>query len=341
MAEISVIVPVYKVEPYLHRCVDSILAQTFTDFELILVDDGSPDDCGVICDEYAEIDNRIHVIHQENRGRAASRNAGLDWVFANSDSEWLCFVDSDDWIHPKFIELLYRAAIEKNVSISCCRYKKMVEPESIGMESVVPIVSVVPSEQVYTHGGKGVYTYLWDKLYKKGQWRNIRFPMGRDWEDYAVLHKVLLSVPHVAFIDIEGYYYFVNPEGIVYQQWSPKKMDHLWAIRCVLQDKCISKNSDIRKLVLRDYIFVLYSQLGQIKSSSILNKREKVFYTFLTRRTLREVLLFHRKDCDISFGTHGYLFEAALPIMTWIYWILVSASKKGKKIMNGKSLGNH
>ena len=96
--KISVIVPVYNVQQYLHRCVDSILGQTFTDFELILVDDGSPDGCPAICDEYAVKDSRIHVIHQENAGLSAARNTGIDWVLATSDSQWISFVDSDDFI---------------------------------------------------------------------------------------------------------------------------------------------------------------------------------------------------------------------------------------------------
>ena len=103
MPIISVIVSVYKVEPYIRQCVDSILAQTFTDFELILVDDGSPDNCGAICDEYAAQDCRVRVIHQENGGLSAARNAGIDWAFANSDSQWLAFVDSDDWVHPDYL----------------------------------------------------------------------------------------------------------------------------------------------------------------------------------------------------------------------------------------------
>ena len=113
MPTISVIVPVYKVEKYIHRCVDSILSQTFTDFELILVDDGSPDNCGKICDEYAEKDIRIHVIHQENGGLSAARNAGIDWVFANSDSEWITFIDSDDWVHPEYLERLLCLVLDR------------------------------------------------------------------------------------------------------------------------------------------------------------------------------------------------------------------------------------
>ena len=110
MPAISVIVPVYKVEKYIHRCVRSILGQTYADFELILVDDGSPDNCGVICDEYAAKDSRVVVIHQENGGLSAARNAGIDWVFANSDSQWLSFIDSDDWVHPEYLQRLLDAA---------------------------------------------------------------------------------------------------------------------------------------------------------------------------------------------------------------------------------------
>ena len=114
MSNISVIVPVYKVERYIRRCVDSILTQTYPDFEVVLVDDGSPDGCGRICDFYAQNDGRVHVIHQKNGGLSAARNAGIDWVTANSDSRWIAFVDCDDWVHDEFLRKLYSAA-EQNV----------------------------------------------------------------------------------------------------------------------------------------------------------------------------------------------------------------------------------
>ena len=100
MPEISVIVPVYRAEAYLHACIDSILSQTFSDFELILVDDGSPDNCGAICDDYAARDSRVRVIHQENQGQAAARNRAL----AVARGDWVCFVDSDDTVHPQMLE---------------------------------------------------------------------------------------------------------------------------------------------------------------------------------------------------------------------------------------------
>ena len=116
MPELSIIVPVYKVEKYLPRCIDSILAQSFQDFELILIDDGSPDNCGQICDDYAARDSRIKVIHQQNAGVSAARNAGLDIACGT----YLGFVDSDDWIEPKMYETMIAAAKEKNVDVVVC-----------------------------------------------------------------------------------------------------------------------------------------------------------------------------------------------------------------------------
>ena len=122
MSKISMIVPAYKVDSYLHRCVDSILAQTFADYELILVDDGSPDGCGTICDDYLLRDERIIVIHQQNGGLSAARNSGIDWAFACSDSEWISFVDSDDWTHCQYLELKYKTEKEAEIEGSTCAF---------------------------------------------------------------------------------------------------------------------------------------------------------------------------------------------------------------------------
>ena len=162
MSIISVIVPVYKAEPYLRRCVDSILNQTFRDIKLILVDDGSPDNCGVICDEYAQKDVRVHVIHQENGGVSSARNAGLDWAFANDHSSWLAFIDSDDWVCPTYFQRLIEASVRHEADISCCHYVEMkvdtiYHPEPGSSEQMAteaywkhyPSPSVVPWGKIY------------------------------------------------------------------------------------------------------------------------------------------------------------------------------------------------
>ena len=120
--KVSVIVPVYNVEKYIRHCIESIINQEFTDFEVILVNDGSKDASGAICDEYARRDERVHVIHQKNGGLSAARNAGMDWMYANSDSQWIAFADSDDWIHPDFLQRLYSAAKKHDCKISACGF---------------------------------------------------------------------------------------------------------------------------------------------------------------------------------------------------------------------------
>ena len=165
MPSISVIVPVYKVEPYIHRCVESIFAQTFTDFELILVDDGSPDNCGSICDDYATKDNRVTVIHQDNGGLSDARNAGIDWAFANSGSEWLTFIDSDDWVHPMYLEVLYCAVKDTGCSISVCGYNE-TDGETPYVDEAKLQAEVVNTEDFYCeHNVNAVVA--WGKLYKK------------------------------------------------------------------------------------------------------------------------------------------------------------------------------
>ncbi len=120
---LSIIVPVYKVENYLPKCIDSILAQTFTDFELILVDDGSPDDCPALCDAAAEKDARVRVIHQKNGGLSAARNAGLD----AARGAWIGFVDSDDYIAPEMYEVLYQAVQSTGADLALCDYAEVDE----------------------------------------------------------------------------------------------------------------------------------------------------------------------------------------------------------------------
>ncbi len=151
MTEISIIVPVYNVEKFLPRCIDSILEQTYTNFELILVDDGSPDNCGRICDEYVEKDSRVAVIHQKNGGLSAARNAGLDWAFENSDSEWITFIDSDDWVHPLYLECLYNACIMNNLEIAVCNYLR-TDKEELFHSDVPVFETIMPG-------------YLWQNRY--------------------------------------------------------------------------------------------------------------------------------------------------------------------------------
>ena len=204
MPSISVIVPVYKVEPYLRRCADSILAQTFEDFDLILVDDGSPDRCGEICEEYAKNDSRVHVIHQQNGGLSAARNSGIDWAFANSDSQWLAFVDSDDWVHPKFLETLYAAVRETGSLISACG---LYRTEGQGFSEIMDFsVHSMTADDYYCsreiHGG--LTAVAWNKLYHKSLFEALRYPHGKLHEDEYTTYLIPVgSSPFWYYSDIE------------------------------------------------------------------------------------------------------------------------------------------
>ena len=223
---LSIIVPVYKVEAYLNRCIDSILAQTFTDFELILVDDGSPDNCGTICDEYAGKDSRITVIHQENGGLSAARNAGIEYAL-KTDSEWISFIDSDDWIHPDYFTALSAAATRLNVNISVCGFQRTSgeEKESGNTE----FRALTPEEFWCKERIKA--TVAWGKLYRKNLFHTIRYPVGKIHEDEFTTYRLLFSCEKLAVSDAAFYYYFQNSNGIMNSEWTPKRLVQFDAFR--------------------------------------------------------------------------------------------------------------
>ena len=229
MPQISVIVPVYKVEPYLRRCVDSILAQTFTDFELILVDDGSPDNCGAICDEYAAKDARIKVFHQSNRGQAAARNTGI-W---QSAGEWICFVDSDDLIHPQLLQTLYDSVCRYQVQITSCLYLEETEiPESF-FAARNPQFSVLSINESTLAAlmEKGHYWVVWGKLIHRSIVENLPFEEGRVYEDNAIVCQWLYQAGQIAITSEALYFYFINPTGTTKAGFTLKQLDYIWAIR--------------------------------------------------------------------------------------------------------------
>lgn len=216
MAKVSIIVPIYKVEAYLNKCVDSILAQTFTDFELILVDDGSPDNCPQICDDYAKKDPRIHVIHKKNGGLSDARNAGIDWAFANSDSEWLAFVDSDDWIGSTYLEKLYAVCVDNNADIGVCDFHVVNESYE-----VLEDVHDFPSETVYDK--KQIMNLLyynwrvaaaWCKIYRKSVFDGIRYDVGKLHEDEFIIHKLFFASNRTVFMNDRLYYYLLRSNSI-------------------------------------------------------------------------------------------------------------------------------
>ena len=209
--KVSVIVPVYKVEKYLKKCIDSILNQTYRDLEVILVDDGSPDQCGAICDRYGREDSRVHVIHKENGGLSDARNTGVECA----SGEYILFVDSDDYIDPELVEKTVKAAEKTGCDLVMFDYIREEENFSL------PCYSELPEGQVLTleKNPEILISTLsaWSKLYKRafylecGHW----FPKGRLYEDLGSIPKIFLDAKSIVYVRGAFYHYLIRQGSIM------------------------------------------------------------------------------------------------------------------------------
>lgn len=228
MPQISVIVPVYKVEKYLHECVDSILGQTFRDFELILVDDGSPDNCGAICDEYAAKDSRVRVIHQENQGLSGARNSGID----AAQGEYITFVDSDDLVDLRYLEILM-TAMQDGATIAICRHQEFADGEVLPpWDGSVPRQTFCATDALVRlyNGSAQVPVNAYCKLLQRSLLGDTRFPVGRLHEDQAFTPYILYRAEQIVSCDAVLYHYRANPTSITRSTFTLRRYDDLWAI---------------------------------------------------------------------------------------------------------------
>lgn len=227
---ISVIVPVYRVEEYLERCVKSILSQTYKNLEVILVDDGSPDQCPAICDACAEKDVRVKVIHQENKGLSGARNAGID----AASGEYLAFVDSDDYVSPHFIEELYQLLQDTGCAIGQCRFSYVKGDGLVeeGDSAFCIYRGESLMEQLYGPEEKATcFVVAWNKLYRAELFKEtgIRYPEGRIHEDEATTYRLFHEAKKLAFLDRALYGYYTENGGSITSVFSAKRLQWLTA----------------------------------------------------------------------------------------------------------------
>ncbi len=224
---VSVIVPVYATEAYLDKCVRSIVEQTYRNLEIILVDDGSPDNSPEMCDRWAEADCRIKVIHKKNGGLSSARNAGIDCA----TGDYLSFVDSDDWIALNLFERvmwIFESHDPDIVTFDCNRINEKGEIYA-ATENITD--RMLSQEEALTELLKGnINNYAWNKVYKKKVFSKIRFPVGRVWEDMAISYKLFLNAEKIYSCPAALYYYFTRSDSIS-KKINEKALGHIFLAR--------------------------------------------------------------------------------------------------------------
>lgn len=249
---ISIVVPIYNVEKYLKNCIDSIIKQTYTNIEIILVDDGSPDNCGKICDEYKEKDNRIKVIHKQNGGLSDARNAGIDIA----TGEYIAFIDSDDYIEENYIEVLYNLCVKNDVWLSECDYERINSDDKIEMKQN-------RESNIYTGKEMSRRLYskdfirtivVWNKLYKREIFKSLRFPKGKINEDEFTTYKIFYNLDKVAVTSEKLYYYRYSPDSIMNRKFNKKRLDLIEALEERIEFYKEKNEKELYNLTLKCYI---------------------------------------------------------------------------------------
>lgn len=283
MPKISVITPVYKVEKYLRKCVDSILNQTFTDFELFIVDDGSPDSCGEIADEYEKKDSRVHAIHKENGGAPSARNAGID----RATGEFFYFPDSDDWLEPNYLEDLYALALRTGAKLVVSGFTMEYFENGSAQSYKVSVPEKFFDGQHEVRHNLHVYfnnmmmAVPWNKLYRADYIRekNIRFP-NLKWDDLHFNMEVIMDIDTVAISSSAGYHFFRSRQGsetttvfdgMLYQ----KRKEQFQHILKVYRHWSV-KNPEVVSTIYGYYAARLVQCVQEIAISNAPNKREMI-----------------------------------------------------------------
>ncbi|WP_346355416.1 glycosyltransferase family 2 protein [Azotosporobacter soli] len=232
--DISVIVPIYKVEAHVRKCIESILAQSFTNIEIILVDDGSPDNSGDICDEYARKDPRVRVIHKENRGVSSARNVGVDMACGR----YIGFVDGDDWVEPDMYLTLHEAMREYDADIAHCTHRNVkltdsiqcAEPENSNCDGGIQVYSREEALLELLNNIK-ITNLSGDKLYKAELFDGIIYPEGQTYEDWYTVPKLLACAKRIVKVRKIQYYYLRHLNGITGTLNISKRYDFFCAVR--------------------------------------------------------------------------------------------------------------
>lgn len=223
---ISIIVPVFNVEDYLDRCLKSIVSQTYKNLQIILVDDGTEDNSGALCDAWAKRDNRIVVIHQKNGGLSNARNTGID----KADGEYIAFIDSDDCINERYCELLYDALRKTGNKVAVCDFVEFSDDNELIKfknneynQDIKVITGKELLERLLCHNGWHLEV-TWNKLYDRSLFEELRFEEGKIHEDEFIIHRIAILASKITILEQKLYYYYKNNNSIMAQKYSEKRL---------------------------------------------------------------------------------------------------------------------
>ena len=300
--KVSIIVPVYNVEDYLERCVKSIINQTYRNIEIILVDDGSTDNSGVICDEFSKNDDRIIVFHKENGGLSDARNYGID----RAAGEYLIFVDSDDYIHPQMVEALYRAQNITDADITACDYTRDIDVISkvhIEDYSLLDIRTFDRDEAMNSVSTNGIHVMAWNKLYKKDLFENIRYPKGRIHEDEWILHHLLWECEKIAVISEKLYFYTYRDDSIIGQFSIRNIEDGRYAYEDRVQFVAEKKWNAVKQIVAENTCYYCLTNYEKL-----LEQEQSVEIVELENRLISTIRLLIERLNGVSLQKEYYKF---------------------------------
>lgn len=323
--QLSIITPVYKVEALLSRCIDSILNQSFSDFELILVDDGSPDRCGEICEEYAHKDSRIKVIHQKNQGQSVARNAALEIA----QGEYIGFVDSDDYVHPEMFSILMNNARNHNATISICGHKQVSSFEPFVSPGITTADAWLGSDFFRHYVSEGIPIkpwVLWDKIFHRSCFETLRFPVGRVCEDNAVVFRALYEAKCVVICDACLYFFYSNPDSTFRQGFRLNRLDWLKVLEEMIPYFEDKKDAVLIDKLNRSYLFALADLYQKVKQ----NLNEPAVLDELKSK-LKVHYHHEKKRYPITIKTHPNVVQILRPGYAKAYWTTQGLLSRFKK----------
>ena len=304
MAEISMIVPVYQVEPYLAQCIESVQKQTFQDFELILVDDGSKDQSGMICDAYAAEDDRIHVIHMEHKGAASARNAGLDYA----SGRYITFLDGDDFLAETMMERLHEVIVHSEYDMVVCDFLNLCADETknftVGLQEMTVCGREV-LEHLKNQPNHGVWTVVWNKIYRREVLEQLRFPDGKYFEDEFFSTKLFLVAGQIHTISDVLCYHRVLATSTMNTQKVENYLDLLDALQERLEIYLTQEYSADETYKVLIYLLDPFSRCTKAKISGVDLQRVEQTRRFIrqtAKKLMGKKLSFVKKSSLVLIG---------------------------------------